>query len=835
MGGIDLAVDGDRLYFLGGPHSREARLFVQDAATGGMRRLDNMVLWGTGGPWNWPVEQYEQPQRVDARDGELIVAAPSGLIVWLNPHTGAEVGRVKVPGGLTDVALLGNGRALIIAGTDVVEVARGATERIPRIAGLIAPRRLVVDPVSGQIVVAEAGRSQQMRRFSPDYQLQRTFGREGGRRTGRYRPEDFLEISGIAGDGAGGVIITENAAPRRTAHLNADGHLVNEWYGGQDFYTYVAPEADNPTRLWMHSAGWLTQVEANYTAGTWRPLATYRLDAALDRRLITAGIRNAGFQVKRLDLNGDGTRETYLWPKWSTPLLLKVDEAAGLLRPVAAMDAVPGSFTTPLARSLRAPIAAPIAATAWRFEAEVHWQIHSGGQHGWLELVDADDKPLVSCYIFRDGPKAGVTSDVGHANYLVFNDREVLNQQSAAWALTGRSQPVTIEVTAERAVLTYGNTKAGDGHFVTLERPLLGGKSRPPAAVRLRESNGGRVTVTQARLISTQEGQPQEVAIPLPEAQWTSAPLEPAVLADILRRRGENPDDLAVRRRYQGFTWADANDDGTMQGDEIRLSTSDGGHKSVLQIDDAFNIYLRADAAGGPDYLVHPPTGRTAAGYPQWDCAQFKRGPNTPYNQTRSLWVDAAGHVYQTSAYAGDGYNHNWWWPTTFVNATAVVKSAPDGTQLWQAGERAGRGSPHPAGQLLYPINTLGVVQGCVGFADYVANPAEFWTEDGLYVGGLFDRRADDGRHPRVYAWWRHDRSSDGDYRTNYALLQYDMLVGGNLVQGPTGEVLFFGAGWNNMPVYRVTGWEQIRRQHGRVSAPGDARPPGGSARAQHG
>ena len=101
MGGYDLAVDGDTLYFLGGPIAgdetdRKPRLFVQDAATGRVREgerdgLKNQVLWGTSGPLCWEMNGRDNPSRVDARDGELAVASPStGLVVWLDPATGKD-------------------------------------------------------------------------------------------------------------------------------------------------------------------------------------------------------------------------------------------------------------------------------------------------------------------------------------------------------------------------------------------------------------------------------------------------------------------------------------------------------------------------------------------------------------------------------------------------------------------------------------------------------------------------------------------------------------------------------------------------------------------------
>jgi hypothetical protein len=825
MGGYDLALDGETLYFLGGPVTQpDARLFVQDATTGRMRQggndgLTNQTLWGTGGPLSWHVEGFDAPRRVEARDGELVLASPStGLVVWLDPTTGKEVARTTIKGGVADIALLGGGRLLALTGDRLVETGRDGKPPVVRAEGLRNPQRLALDRTSGQLFVTEGGKSQQIKRFGGDYRLQKTFGRDGGRRTGRYKPQDFLEVSGIAGDGHGGFIVTETSAPRRTAHVDARGKLVDEWYGGQGFYTYVAPETDNPRRLWMHSQGWMTQLEADYKAGTWRPLATYRWDDALDRRLITGGVGNGGFGVKRLDRDGDGSRETYLWPKWSAPVLLKVDEEAGLLRPVAAVDTVPDSFGVLPPRSQTLLLAEPVAAPQWQLEAEVRWQIFNAHQHAWLEVLDAENRPIVSAYVYRGGPKPNVTSDAGHASYLVFNDREVMSQRDPHWGLTGGSQPVRIEVADGKAVFTLGNPLTGAS--VRLERPLLGGDATHPAAIRLREINSGRIEATKLRLATRRDGVEHPVAVQT-NAVRQDAPVQPALLYEALRLRGEDADDVTVRRRYRSFAWTDADNDGRMQAGEIRLSAA-GMPGSVLTMTDDFTVYLRSDAANGPDFRKLGPVEHTRQGYPVWNPEKLTAGPPTLFSQTRSLYVAGDGSIYQTSAYDGDGYNHNWTWPATFVNATAVVKTAPDGTMLWQAGERAARSAP-PRGQMHYPINTLGVVQGCIGFADYIANPAEFWTEDGLYVGGVFDRRAEDGLHPRVYSWWRHDIAANDDWNNNLGLLQYDMLVGGNLVQCPDGQVLFFGAGWNNMPVYRITGWDGISRQSGKVAVPAAA------------
>ncbi|MFM7292493.1 MAG: PA14 domain-containing protein [Planctomycetia bacterium] len=815
MGGYDLAVDGDTLYFLGGPIAgdetdRKPRLFVQDAATGRVREgerdgLKNQVLWGTSGPLCWEMNGRDNPSRVDARDGELAVASPStGLVVWLDPATGKEIDQLTIEGGLADIALLGGGRVLVVTKTTVVEAARGKQERTVRISGLVSPHRLAVDRVTGDLFVAEAGTSQQVKRFTATGTLLKAFGRAGGRKTGRYQARDFRDVTDIAGDGQGGFFVTESAAPRRTAHISAAGESISEWYGGQSFYSYVAPEPDDADRLWMNSYGWLTQLAADYEHGTWRPLATYRVDDALDRNLFPVGMYSSGFQVKRLDLTGKGTLKTYVWPKWNLPLLLEVDETAGLLRPVAALGSVPGTFTAPVDTTRQAPIPGTDQPDSWTLSAMAQWTIHHGGQEAWLEVLDADGKPIVSLSTYRGDPRPGITSNAGHTNYLLFNDRELMSPNSPDWPLTHGPQKVEITVAKGVATVRFGGK-------VTLERPVLAGDWKWPARLRLRTTKGGAISVTKAVFATAAGDQRRETAIAIEDAPTTSPPLEPASFAEAIRRLGKNPDDPAVRGQFGYFAWADANGDYALQADEVRLSST-GGRCSVLFMDDAFNVYL--------DNSVFTPLGRTPTGNPIWDWGRQRPAPSTPFGETRSRWADTQGNIYQTSAHGGaDGYNHHWQWPATFVNATAVAKFGPDGTMLWQAGERAARGMPHPRGQMHYPINTLGVVHGCVGFADYIENPAEFWAEDGLFIGGVFDKHVE-GPHPRAYSWFRQNIDGSDDYVNNLALLQYDMLLGGNLATRRNGDVLFFGCGWNNMPVYRVTGWDQIKRQEGTVTVP---------------
>ncbi len=322
--------------------------------------------------------------------------------------------------------------------------------------------------------------------------------------------------------------------------------------------------------------------------------------------------------------------------------------------------------------------------------------------------------------------------------------------------------------------------------------------------------------------------------------EWHRVPLEkyPAAFKEALAAQKADPANREHAKGFLGFGWADANDDGQVQAGALRLlppsihKNGHGfhGHGSVQWLDPAsMNMIVFAESSKAA-YHIRPPAGRTPQGYPIWEWqgdfnGKLQAGPQAPYPFTgsRGARIDKTGHVYLLMIGGGDDYasgldsfhSHGAGWPGTLTSRGNVAKFAPDGRLLWVAGNKASQADAL-RGQVHHPVHVAGFAKGAVGVCDYFRVPCHFWTEDGLFIGTLLDGRVQDGLPDRLYSWWRADPSK-GDEYDNLAAFQYDMLVGGSLVELPSGEVVFLGAGWNNVRCFKGHGLDKAIRQQGTV------------------
>ena len=348
-----------------------------------------------------------------------------------------------------------------------------------------------------------------------------------------------------------------------------------------------------------------------------------------------------------------------------------------------------------------------------------------------------------------------------------------------------------------------------------------------PRIVRVDEANRRLVPIAAIGLADPGPPNP-------PAGQPRPPATGPKPWLNALVKQGLDATDFAIRNRYRAWSWADTNGNGIMDPEEFRLFDKPGfsyGPSSYpagyLFLDENWSVYFPhstpGTVGGVSAYDVIPNSGWTTAGGPTWDWASLTPGPASPGAVPSGLLKDETGAVYACMKGGGEGYGHGTQWSSDMYDGTAFVKYDRTGKLLFRVGPHATRKDAF-AGQLHDPVRLLGKTHGCVAIGQRIIRPLEFFTEDGLYVGGAFDRRADDGLPERLYHWWRVDWDHGGDSAANKTTIQYDCLAGGSLHTFPDGQVFWYAPGWNMTPVYRIKGWENFKRQAGVIAV---GRPPG--------
>jgi len=332
-------------------------------------------------------------------------------------------------------------------------------------------------------------------------------------------------------------------------------------------------------------------------------------------------------------------------------------------------------------------------------------------------------------------------------------------------------------------------------------------------------------------------------------AAGNTATLEqlPPAWAEAIRLTGGDPADAGRRINYAHYSWADENGDGLIDANELRLGPAhrDAGSATqpnggfCLRVDEALNAWV---GSGNTDkegmYRVYKPKRITASGAPVWPLVPSSVGPKTARRgETKSVLPTADG-TFALLGGNGDGTKssstydtavHGWSWPSTMTDGMALLRLDADGNRIWRSSSKVARW-PHPRGQLHGAWHLGREVRGCVPVFDWLEQPCEFWTTDGLYVGGLFDGRDPydgrdlsnpDARPDPLYTWHgiRKKRIGGNRYFDECSLLAADDLrTGGEAAELPDGSVVFLGQGANNNPCYRITGWDGWVRQHGEIT-----------------
>jgi len=298
---------------------------------------------------------------LDANAGQLVLSYyRHDVLKWIDPKSGKILDEAAVPEPM-GVAVDGKGAVFVISKGQVLSLNREHKTPIVIVpqGQLTDPFRLAVDPLSGDILVAEnsdgvlwaakakaktdvtamalwytqdnSDAGHQVKRFDRTGKLVATYGREGRRLFGRYNPSDFNNIADIAATPNGGFVICESeSAPRRTAYFDKNGSLVREWYGGQKYANAAWPDSKDPREVWIRSSSFeMIHAKVDYARKDWRVHAVYSY------REVGEWFGWPG-DIEFRPLRHDG--KTYLCNvKWD-PMILRVDEASGRLLPVVVTD-----------------------------------------------------------------------------------------------------------------------------------------------------------------------------------------------------------------------------------------------------------------------------------------------------------------------------------------------------------------------------------------------------------------------------------------------------------------------------------------------------------------
>ena len=256
------------------------------------------------------------------------------------------------------------------------------------------------------------------------------------------------------------------------------------------------------------------------------------------------------------------------------------------------------------------------------------------------------------------------------------------------------------------------------------------------------------------------------------------------------------------------FSWADTDGDGEFDPAEFHFYPNAKGGVSFHNPGD-FNSrgdYLGAAPLNSATAMVNLSSERwegprqTA---PRWNWDRLKpvgelladgRGWGSPRGVT--IAPDGSASVaYQAGLMIRDhGQYEGGGWPEAGVTGSRVLAFDSAFRPKFAVGRQSKWRSEANTGVLFYPMQTLSGPGGAVVVNDQTKQPAQAWTADGLYLGGFFDHRTDDGR-------------PDGFYG-----LHGDDNQGGQLVTTKDDRTFWLMPYQGHNRLYEITGWQHDRQ-----------------------
>jgi len=265
------------------------------------------------------------PGDLDADGHNLVLVDPQQSFVrWLSPNNGQSLSESKLP-GVTGVATISSDEGgAIIAATDrklFRLAAQSPPQQVAELDGTItavdfdSPRSELWAVLDGHKVV----------RLDSQFNIAQVYS-EQPREFGPFDPTRFTGVFDIAADHQGGFLIAEPGhAPRRVAHVNRDGSIRDQWFGGMSFYIGGSFDPADPSLLYgIAPEGSVNVYRIDFDTGSWKIEETYATGRLGDSLFPNAGSFRA---IRR---NG----QTFLYHR-VVPAVLKLDPKLRRAVPVA--------------------------------------------------------------------------------------------------------------------------------------------------------------------------------------------------------------------------------------------------------------------------------------------------------------------------------------------------------------------------------------------------------------------------------------------------------------------------------------------------------------------
>mgnify|MGYP001192303315 FL=1 len=269
------------------------------------------------------------------------------------------------------------------------------------------------------------------------------------------------------------------------------------------------------------------------------------------------------------------------------------------------------------------------------------------------------------------------------------------------------------------------------------------------------------------------------------------------------------------------YSWADTNGDGKFDPSEFKFYDKARGvsfHNpgDFLQNGD----YVGTTNVNEPQAIVHVPVGQMEGpnnDAPRWDWSKATlRGDISAnaygYGSPRGVSVSPSGNMHVTyqagimihahGQYEGGG------WPEKAVRGSRLLSFDKNYRPLFVSGRQSKDPTEVNTGVLYYPMQTTFGRNRTIVVNDQTKQPAQIWSHDGLYLGSVFDQRADDGLDDRFYQVHGDDNQ------------------GVTITQTADGKTYWLMPYQAHNRLYEISGWDNWQRDSGHVQLRSESKPP---------